>query len=301
MAPVDFIISSTKQIDIVNRREVTLERFDFGKKVEPWGIAPAPDGSLYVGLTTNQIARIAGGKISKFQRTVGNAPFFLLAVEGGDIWFADLGGHRVGRMSPGGIFDELFDLRKMAPAELCLGPDGKIWTVISNRSQLVRLTASGERSDLSHPNARAIATGLGGRIITVDDGYIWEIDEEDEWRRSKFPEGFSPAALVRTPDDSLWFTDFKRNLLCNVIHLREGIEYRFSEDIAPFRVAADADGSLWFPGREGGSFFNLRPDGTATEYAVKGADAALMDVAIAADGSLWFTEPYRYRVARFAR
>jgi streptogramin lyase len=300
MDPVDFALSTTKDIKISETRQVSLETFELGKNVSSYGLAAAPDGSVYASLTSNGIAKIANGRLTKFERKIGKNPYSLLMVGDDEVWFTDLGGRRVGRMRGNGTFEEITDLRKLPAAELCLGPDERIW--VAAKSHLVRLTRTGERDDLRHPSSTAIAVGLGNRVCTIDDHYIYVVDEEDEWVRGKLPVGLNPSAMVRAPDDSLWITDMEHHLICNARHVSEGIAYRFSEEITPFMVAVDEDNSLWLPSRNGRSFLHVRPrEGTATEYVVQADDADLTHVVIAADGSLWFTEVLRDRLARYRR
>ena len=81
--------------------------------------------------------------------TPESVPSEIVAGPDGDLWFTETQGNKIGRITPGGFFDE-FLLPGHGPRGIAVGSDGNLWfTELGNK--IGRITAAGEITEFSIP------------------------------------------------------------------------------------------------------------------------------------------------------
>jgi streptogramin lyase len=83
------------------------------------------------------------------------APWRLAAGPDGNLWFTELTGNKIGRMTPEGSVTEFtIPTDRSLPAGICAGPDGNVWFVESNTNAIGRITTSGQITEFPGPSRR---------------------------------------------------------------------------------------------------------------------------------------------------
>jgi streptogramin lyase len=150
---------------------------------KPFGIATAPDNSLYfTEAATDKIGRIPNlfGSITEISLTAGSRPLQMVRGPDGNVWFIEGGdgGSRpgqIGRLSPNsfsvtGEFPTVTANAFLSGVPgIAVGQDGALWFTEPGLDRIGRLTTGGTASEYISP-----VTGLGMQGIGVaPDGSIW--------------------------------------------------------------------------------------------------------------------------------
>jgi virginiamycin B lyase len=110
----------------------------------PAMVAVAGDGAVWAALNTaGALARVHGGEAGLIELPSGSAPVGVAA--GGDgVWYADIGGGRVGHADPAGAVESVtFDDPACRPHAVAADPDGGCWVTLWASGQLARVTPGG--------------------------------------------------------------------------------------------------------------------------------------------------------------
>jgi len=98
--------------------------------------------------------------------TNGSDPFAITAGPDGALWFTELSGNRIGRISPGGQIQEMALPSGARPYTITSGPDGALWFTEAGAGRIGRITIAGAVTE--YPIAGA------PRYITAGpDGALW--------------------------------------------------------------------------------------------------------------------------------
>jgi virginiamycin B lyase len=85
-------------------------------------------------------ASAAAGTITEFP-TANSGPFGITAGPDGNLWFADPGGNKIGRITTGGAITEFrIHTQSSFPVGITTGPDGNLWFTEENASKIGRIT-----------------------------------------------------------------------------------------------------------------------------------------------------------------
>lgn len=126
----------------------TTQLFDFPTAQSgPYGIAPAPDGSVWVALFgSNRLARIdpSASPVSAEEYVLpkpGARPRRLAVDARGRVWYSDYPGRELGSMDPAAPLAERFAQfptpRGGRPYGIAVGPDQRIWYGDQDRAEVV--------------------------------------------------------------------------------------------------------------------------------------------------------------------
>ena len=89
--------------------------------------------AVWVGLAAYAPPAVAGtvGEITEFSTglTPGAVPFGIAAGPDGNLWFTELSGDRIGRITPAGVITEFSTglTAGAGPLGIAAGPDGNLW------------------------------------------------------------------------------------------------------------------------------------------------------------------------------
>jgi hypothetical protein len=102
--------------------------------------------------------------------TASSAPLEITAGPDGNVWFTEINGNNIGRITPLGAVSEFPILTSgSAPFLITAGPDGNLWFTENSANQIGRITIAGVITEFAIPTA---ASGPMG-ITTGPDGNLW--------------------------------------------------------------------------------------------------------------------------------
>ena len=184
----------------------------------------------------------------------------------GALWFTELNGGSIGRITTAGkvtewrIHARAIDAR---PGSIALGKDGALWFTINNFHEIGRITTA-------------------GKITEYSAG-----------------EDIHPAGIAAAPDGALWFTAPTGQLIGRITTSGKLSHYPVHTAQAfPQNITVGPDGALWFTERIG-RIGRITSSGAVTEFPVhppKGR--ALFGITTGPDHALWFTEPNAKMIGR---
>lgn len=216
------------------------------------GLAPAPAPSATEFITGIDIAAHPHG----ITRSLFN------------MWFAESGVNKIGRISPKGVVTE-FSGPSSGPNNIVQGPDGNFWFT-EGLSLIGRMTPAGKVKEFPVGN-----------------------------------EAYGPFDITSGKDGNLWFT-YRTPSTMNAIGRisTSGAVTLFTAglstgDVAVHDLTAGPDGNVWFTEEFGNRIGRITPSGTITEFSNGiSLNAGLVDITTGPDGNLWFTENNLNQVGR---
>ena len=281
------------------------------KRVASWVSA----GSLGFGLLGLSSGAAQAQVVTEFSAgiTPGAFPSGITAGPDGNLWFTEVFGNRIGRITPLGVVTE-FSAGITAGAGLggiTPGPDGNLWFTENNGNRIGRITPLGVVTEFSAGIA-AGAQPLPG-ITAGPDGNLWFTEQSGNRIGRITPLGvvteFSagitangqPNGITAGPDGNLWFTESNGDRIGRIT--TAGVVTEFSAGITagaiPFGITAGPDGNLWFTEFNGTRIGRITPLGVVTEFSAGiTLGTTLRGITAGPDGNLWFAEFQGNRIGR---
>jgi streptogramin lyase len=201
--------------------------------------------------------------------TTNAQPVSIVSGPDGALWFTELAGNKIGRLTPDGVFDEYpIPTAAAQPDDMAVGPDGNLWFAETTGNKI-------------------------GRIAS--DGSITEFDG--------LPAGSRPTAVAAGPDGNVWFTEralaAPSGRIGRITTAGTVTNYPLPSNGHPLTIAAGPDGALWFTESPGNRIGRIDPTtGAVSEYAVPTVQSAPWEIAAGPDGNLWFTELLGNKIGR---
>jgi virginiamycin B lyase len=254
--------------------------------------------------------------------TAASQPNGIVTGPDGNLWFTEIAGNKIGRITPAGDLTE-FELppnsqgQSRQPRAILVGPDGALWFTMTNASRIGRITTAGDLSAFITPTS-----GSGPEGIAVgSDGNIWftEIAANKIGRLTpgappsitEFPiptPDSRPARITAGPDGNLWFTESQTSPPANKIG-RITVDGTITE--FPVSTASSEPWGITGPNLSGGTlFFTERAASKVGQMDMTGQ--VLMElptptpasepvrIAFGPDGNLWVTEFSGNNIARLS-
>jgi streptogramin lyase len=158
---------------------------DFDAGSQPFDIITGPDGALwFTEFTGDKIGRITtSGQLTEFKvpanaSTVPGFPHFgdpvsLVFGPDGAIWYTDLNGNAIGRMTTQGqVVEYTLPTPLCQPQYLVVGPDGAIWFTEQNSGKIGRITMDGQITEFAIPGPNGPGSFDFG-LTVGPDGNLW--------------------------------------------------------------------------------------------------------------------------------
>ncbi|MEY2442478.1 MAG: virginiamycin lyase [bacterium] len=263
-------------------------------------IAAGPDGALWFTQSPPEqprkqvaLGRITtSGAITSYPLPRGVRPTSLAAGPGGALWFANdtpVDQARLGWIDPDGVHDLVLPGFFRA-WEVLTGPDGLLWFVAD--STIGRIAADGSiaKHELDGIPEHVVA-GSAGDVWFWLDRRIGRMDAAGHVRMFRTPTRLEYGDMVRGADGALWFTALDCDCIGRVSSSGSVRTFRFPKPLSfAYRLAAGADGAIWFAGFGGIGRFTRT--GEVTEFKLRerrGRSTVASDVAVGPDGAIWFT------------
>src|SRR5438309_725940 len=106
--------------------------------------------------------------------TQGGIPYQITAGPDGNLWFTEIVGNRIGRISPTrGISEFSLPTAGSRPYGIALGPDGNLWFTEIVGNHIGRISPSGTISEFSIPTSNSKPYG----IAKGPDHQLWFTEE----------------------------------------------------------------------------------------------------------------------------
>jgi serine/threonine protein kinase len=160
------------------------------------------------------------GSITEFPvSTATSAPNAITAGPDGNLWFIELTGNQIGRISPGGTITEFpVPTATTSPEGITAGPDGNLWFTEFGSNQIGRISPDGTITEFPVPTANSqlqeIAAGPDGNLWFTEfaGNQIGRISSSGTITEFAIPTASSqPEGITAGPDGNLWFTEFGSN------------------------------------------------------------------------------------------
>ena len=154
-------------------------------------------------------------------------PSRITAGPDGNLWFTEIAGDQIGRITPAGTVTEFTPSPRptAGPLRSRPGPDGNLWFTEANGNQIGRITPAGTVTEFRRPHGQQRARWDHDRARTATSGSprsIRQPDRPDHPRRHHHriprPHGQQRAASGSRPgpDGNLWFTEVNGNKIGRV-------------------------------------------------------------------------------------
>ena len=186
----------------------------------------------------------------------------------GNLWFTELWGNRIGRITPQGVVTEFSAgiSAKSGLGGITAGPDGNLWFTEYDGNRIGRITPTGQVTEF----------------------------------RTGISPSSAPSGITAGPDGNLWFTEEVGNRIGRITPA--GVVTEFSVGITqgstPTGITAGPDGNLWFTEGDGNRVGRITPGGAVTEFSTGISGGGRSGITAGPDGNLWFTEPDAGRIGR---
>lgn len=232
-----------------------------------------------------------------------SGPKGITAGPDGNLWFVELWGSRVGRISTAGAMTFWpLPTQSSRPHDITAGPDGALWFT-EGAGRIGRITTNGVITEYG------LAVGSTPAGITAGpDGAVWWVDPKRDVVGRITPDGATteyplppptvpntacrcPAEIAAGSDGNLWFTQQTGNSIGRMTTSGELTEFPIpTQRSSPFGIAAGPDGNIWFTERYGDKIGRITPAGVITEFPVPRPDSVPGGITAGPDGNIWFTD-----------
>ena len=241
----------------------------------------------------------------------GSEPFNIALGPDGNMWFTELSGNRIGRITRRGkITEYMLPNANSSPVTIAAGRDGNLWFT-EGAGRIGRITPAGNITEFS----TGLSAGSSPNGITAGHTFMWftEVGESPEGikigkiaidgtitQQYKIPTAYNsnPQNIAFGWGGKLWFTEAnagnaigRSTIFGKMTIFTSGL----SPDNWPQSIAAGPDGNMWFT--ESGRTAvvgRITGAGSITEFSsgISNCDCNynLIGIAAGPDGNLWFTE-----------
>lgn len=223
--------------------------------------------------------------------TSGGIPGGITSGPDGNLWFTELYGNKIGKITTSGVITE-FSVPTAAsfPDAITAGPDGNLWFTegASTSSKIGRISPAGVITEFQlSPAAYSYAITAG------PDGNLWFVEGSNNRIGRITPSGVvsefkitgGPSGITTGPDGNLWFTE---SAGIGKITISGTITEYPAPNVSPSAITAGLDGNLWFTDQGNGRIGKITTAGVITEFPARPCQQA--GIALGLDGALWFTE-----------
>jgi streptogramin lyase len=262
---------------------------------------------LSVTDTANRTITGSAGTTTEFPiPTADSLTRAITAGPDGNLWFAEYGVRKIGRITPDGTIAEFPLLTASGPYSITLGPDGNLWFAAAS-GKVGRITPDGTVTEFPTPTANSNPTG----ITAGPDGNLWFTEyaahkigriTPDGSTITEFPTPTTyslPYYITAGPDGNLWFTEFASSKIGRITPSGTITEFPvFTAGGTPYQIITGPDGNLWFSEVTINRLGRITPDGTFSEFLLPTVTSSAAGLTIGPDGNLWFTEDPGDRIGR---
>ena len=243
--------------------------------------------------------------------TAGAEPHNITAGPDGNLWFTEVNGNQIGKITPDGLVKE-YSAGITAKASLhgiTVGPDGNIWFAETGTGKIGMITPAGVVTEYSKG---ITADSQPHGITSGPDGNLWFVEFSGNQIGkittagvvTEYSTGISADAQLHNittgPDGNLWFAEAGTDKV-GMITLA-GVVTEYSAGITtgaqPWDIKAGPDGNLWFTESGTAKIGKITPGGVVSEYPCLTVGTTLRGITVGPDGNLWFAELSGNRIGK---
>jgi uncharacterized repeat protein (TIGR01451 family) len=234
--------------------------------------------------------------------TAGSLTLGITAGPDGNLWFTEVNGSKIGRITTGGSIIEFpVPTFLSGPQYITAGPDGNLWFTEIDGNNIGRITTGGSVTEFPIPTANSLPVG----IAAGPDGNLWFAESQTNkigeispttHLVSEFPvptANSSPHFITAGPDGNLWFTESHSNNIGEI----NPVTHAITEFPVPAfggglgGITAGPDGNLWFTQSIAGLVGKINPTThVINQFPVPTANSEPNNITVGPDGNLWFAE-----------
>ena len=233
--------------------------------------------------------------------TANSAPYGLAIDSSGKIWFTEIAGNKIGKLTPPSTFQEFTVPTAGAyPYGMVIDSSGNIWFAEFQANRIGKLDPStGVITEYS------VTSGSGPREVAIDpsSGNIWftEFNSHKVGLMSsagvllnEFPTtGLSyPTGIAVDASGNAWFCEQMTHKIGKLTPAGALSEYSIpTANAQPVFLDIDSAGSIWFTETQGNKIGKMTAAGTViAEYTIPTANSKPLCITIDASGNIWFSE-----------
>jgi streptogramin lyase len=251
----------------------------------------------------------AAQTITEFPLPAPNkTPYGITAGPDGALWFTELDGNKIGRITTAGTITEFnIPTGGSNPISIAAGSDGALWFTEGNGNKIGRIPTTATPGDPQITEFALTAGSFPYGITAGPDGALWFV----EWNGNKIGRittagvitefliptaGSNPSDITAGPDGALWFTEHSGNKIGRITTAGAITEFDMPTALSqPNDITAGPDGALWFTENGNNKIGRIPTTATPgnpqiTEFTVRTANSIPEDIVVGSDGALWFTE-----------
>ncbi|MCL4531602.1 MAG: NHL repeat-containing protein, partial [Actinobacteria bacterium] len=221
-----------------------------------------------------------------------------LAMDGsGNVWFTELAGNKIGKITPNGIIQEFnITTADSQPWGIAVDATGRVWFTESAGNKIGNLTGGlfGEdnvRTGNSQPRGLAVDSA----------GNVW-FAESNANNIGKFTPSTSQFTeyTIPTPNSqpwgvaldsagNVWFTERTANKIGKMTPGGQFSEFSIPTSASgPTGIVVDASGNVWFAEYDGNKIGMMNPAANFSEYALPTSNTKPTWLALDKMGGLWY-------------
>ena len=233
-------------------------------------------------------------------------PLGIVTGPDGNLWFTEIDGDRISRMSTSGSVAGSTDEQVFSGVgEIIVGPDGNLWYVKTDRDAVGRIAPTGtllpdiDLTNLSEPIDLALGSDGNVWVTLPGRSRIARITSLGAITEFTLPGGRAAEGIAAGPDGNLWFTEPEDNRVGRITTSGTITEFTLpNADSGPVAITAGPDGAMWFTEVDGNRIGRIALDGAIVEFPIPTVDSAPEGIAAGPDGNLWFTEADGNQIGR---
>ncbi len=218
----------------------------------------------------------------------------------GNLWFAELGGNKIGQISITGTIAEFpVPGSPGGPHGITTGPDHNLWFAESQGNKIGRISTTGTFAEFPIPTPASFPLG----ITTGPDHNLWFTEAGGNKVGNITPGGTvtefpiptaasQPGDQIATgPNGNLWFAESQGNKIGEISATGTFAEFPVPTPASfPEGITAGPDGNVWFTEFFGNKIGRISSSGIITEFSLPIGSAEPHDITQGPDGNLWFAE-----------
>jgi virginiamycin B lyase len=241
--------------------------------------------------------------------TLSSQPFQIVAGPDGALWFTELAGNKIGRVTTAGVITEFpVPTAGSQPTGIVAGPDGALWFTEASMGKIGRITIAGVVTEFPIPTALSQPFGIEvgidgalwftelgaskiGRITTA--GVITEV--------ATTTINSAPKSITTGLDGALWFTESGANKIGRIT--TGGLISEFSNPNPAAQVAfitRGPNGNLVFTENQIDAIATIGTDGRfQSEVPFPTATGGAGFIGLGPDAAVWLIEHNANKIARY--
>lgn len=242
-------------------------------------------------------------------RTRNLATYGIAQGSDGNMWFSDVIGNYIGRISTsGGVRQFPIPHTSSNYYGIALGPDSAMWFTEYVQSAVGRITTGGQMTE--YPIQNGSGSGPDG-IALGPDSNLWvtlhatnRIAKLDPTTGifTQYPTpttNSNPFGIAAGPDGALWFAEFNGNNIGRIDTSGNIREFGLPTfQAGPSMIAAGPDNALWYTEFLANNIGRIDTSGNFREYQTPTRAAEPEGIALGPDGALWFVEHFASKIGR---